>query len=165
MTLFDYRQRTFFTGTHLIGLLVIGAGLLTFVLPFLLTEHGLQTRDIAIGLSALCIGALLTTAYSGCFLDLPGHRYKEYYSICWLRFGRWETMPAISQLRLLSHQYLQSNTANGISPTLSGKVTDYKLFVYVAHEERPYLTFTYTNQDKAETAAGQLAAASGVALH
>jgi hypothetical protein len=59
-------------------------------------------------------------------------------------------------VKVISNSYVITNTPNGISPTFSGKVTDFKTFLY-SDASKPVFSFVYSNEDKAIKKAKKLA--------
>lgn len=64
------------------------------------------------------------------------------------KFGEWTRLPVILTVKVRSSSYMSTNTPNGISPSLSGKVTDFKTLIY-ADASKPVLSFVYSSRDKA----------------
>lgn len=120
-------------------------------------------RILAVGIGAVFLGLLIVTSYSGTLIDQTQKRFKEYYSIGGYRFGDWDTLPEIVKIKVISTSYMSTNTPNGVSPTLSGKVTDYKTLVY-SEAPKPILSFEYSNGNKAVKQAKQLATDLNVEL-
>ncbi len=115
-----------------------------------------MAKILGIGVGAIIIGILIVTSYSGSIIDITKGRFKEYTSIAGYKFGEWSTLPEISKITLISTSYTATNTPNGISPTLSGKVTDFKTLLY-SDSAKPILSFTYTSKVKASRDAKSLA--------
>lgn len=80
------------------------------------------------------------------------------------KFGRWEALPAISSIKVVSNTSRIINEANGVSPTMSGDVTDHTVFAYALDAGIPYFSFSFSKEQEATDAANQLAKAFGVEL-
>ncbi|MEM6643359.1 MAG: hypothetical protein AAF616_10290 [Bacteroidota bacterium] len=160
---FTFRNRNLTSGPHLLGLLLFLAGLLALASPLFLESASSTAKIFAVGGGAIFIGILIITSHSGTFLDFTEQRFKEYFSVFGYHFGEWNQLPQIKKVRLFSHSYISRNIPNGVSPTLSAKVTDYKLLLFT-NEETAFLTFSYSKKGKAEKAAETLAARLGAAL-
>jgi len=59
-------------------------------------------------------------------------------------------------MNLISTTYTRTNVPKGISPTFSGKVTDYKT-ILSSNGDNPVLTFAYSKKKKAIKQATRLA--------
>lgn len=75
------------------------------------------------------IGMFLISIYSGTLIDFQKHRFREYQSIFWFKLGQWQKLPKIEHAELILHSFRSRNTPNGITPTLSGLVTIYKVIL------------------------------------
>lgn len=115
-----------------------------------------MVKILGIGVGAIIIGLLIVTSFSGTIIDFTHGRFREYTSIGGLKFGDWSSIPVISKIVLISASYTATNTPNGISPTLSGKVTDFKTLLYSDSAKR-VISFTYTSKEKASRDAKSLA--------
>lgn len=115
-------------------------------------------RVWVVGMGAITLGLLVLSSYSGVMIDIAQKRFKEYWSVAGYSFGKWIALPEISNVKVFSTTYLSSNIANGISPTLSGKVTDFKTLLY-SKSSNPVLSFEYTHMDKAVKDAKRLSTA------
>ncbi|GGF26781.1 hypothetical protein GCM10011339_13630 [Echinicola rosea] len=114
-------------------------------------------RVFAVGTGAIIVGLLIITSFSGTLIDFTQNRFKEYQSVVGYKFGEWTTLPEIIKVKVISNSYISSNTPNGISPTLSGKVTKFKTLVY-SNSSKPILSFEYSTMNKAVKHAKRLAA-------
>ncbi|QCK15590.1 hypothetical protein [Mangrovivirga cuniculi] len=153
---FDFKKRNLSSGPHLLGLLLVVAGIFVLVSPSFL-ESGSSTETIlAVGIGTLFIGLLIISSYGGIVIDLSQKRFKEYLSIGGYKFGEWTELPEILKIKVISNSYINSNTPNGISPTFSGKVTDFKTLIY-SNSSKPVFSFKYSNADDAVKNARHLA--------
>lgn len=78
------------------------------------------------GLTAGLIGLILISLSSGILLDFGGNRIKHFQNVGWMKFGDWEEIPKVQEIELIHHSYQTKNIPNGITPTMSGKMTMYK---------------------------------------
>jgi hypothetical protein len=157
MNHFNFKNRNLSSGPHLLGILLIIAGLFALISPaFLKSAYSLE-RVLAVGIGALIVGIIIISSYDGTLIDFTRKRFKEYFSIGGYKFGKWLALPDILKIKVISTSYLSSNTPNGISPTLSGKVTDYKTVIY-SNSSIPVFSFKYSTLDNAVTHARRLAA-------
>ncbi|MFA0962155.1 hypothetical protein AB9P05_10130 [Roseivirga sp. BDSF3-8] len=157
MANFNFKKRSLGSGPHLLGILLILAGLFALASPLFLKSDSSLEKVLAVGIGAVVIGLFIVSLYSGTLIDFTHNRFKEYQSIGGYRFGEWVALPDISCVKVISRSYKSTNTPNGISPTLSGRVTDFKTLIYSDSSE-PVLSFEYANKDKAVKHAKQLAA-------
>ena len=153
----NFSNRKLLSGPHLVGTLLIMAGLFALVSPALFVSGSSLERTLAVGIGAILVGLLIISTYHGTLIDFTQHRFKEYQSVVGFKFGEWTTLPEISTVKVISTSYLSSNTPNGISPTLSGKVTEFNLRIY-SKSSVPVLSFVSSNEDQAIKYARELAA-------
>ena len=135
---------------------MIVAGVFALASPTFLASTSSMERIIAVGLGAILIGLFITFSYSGTLIDFPQNRFNEYTSFGGYKSGEWESLPAIVKVKAVQKSYISTNTPNGVSPTLSGKVTDYIVLLY-ADAAKPLFSFEYSKKAKAEKEARQLA--------
>lgn len=135
---------------------MIIAGLFALVSPLFFETESSPERIAGVGGAALTIGFVIVSSYGGTLVDFAEKRFKEYLSIGGCKFGEWTTLPVILTVEVNSISYVSTNTPNGISPTLSGKVTDYNLVMY-SNASKPVLSFVYSKRDKAVEYAKRLA--------
>ncbi len=156
MKKFNYKKRNPFSGPHLLGVLLILAGVFALVSPYIVTSGSSIERILAMGIGAIVIGLLIVSSYSGVIMDFEEKRSKEYSSICGFKIGEWSSLPEIVTVKVIAKSYISSNTPNGVSPTLSGRVTDYKVLLY-PDQSKPIFSFDYSKQKKAESIGKKLA--------
>ncbi|MDW3192925.1 MAG: hypothetical protein R8G66_11190 [Cytophagales bacterium] len=160
---FNYKNRSLTSGPHLIGALFILAGLFALASPYIFNMVVSTERVMAVGIGATLFGLLIVTSYSGVLIDYSQKRYKEYTSVAGYKFGEWEVLPTVSEVQVLSISYIHTNSPNGVSPTLSGRVTDYKTLLY-ADDGQPLLSLDYTNKNQAVKQAEDLASSLNAEL-
>lgn len=114
-------------------------------------------RALGVGTGALAFGFIIVTSYGGILIDFSGNRFKEYVSIGGYKTGEWTTLPVIVTVKVISTSYKSTNTPNGISKSLSGKVTDFTTLIY-ANTSSPVLSFVCSDRNKAVRQAKYLAA-------
>jgi hypothetical protein len=96
-------------------------------------------------------------------IDFSSRRFKEYRSVSGVKSGEWLPLPCILTVKVTENSYLSTNTPNGISPTLSGKVTVFKMLVY-SDDTETMLSFEYASRKKALRDARRLASGLGADL-
>lgn len=153
---FNYKRRNLTSGPHLIGLLLTLAGLFALLSPTFLTVGVSTERILVVGIGTMVLGLLIVSSYSGVCIDYTKKRFQEYTSVLGCKFGEWEDLPDIKEVKAISISYMSSNTPNGISPTLSGRVTDYKILMY-SNDAQTVLSFEYTKKNQVEDYARELA--------
>jgi hypothetical protein len=157
MNSFKYKNRNLLSGPHFVGSLFIIAGLFALVSPaFFNIEISLE-RVIGVGVGALIFGLLIVASYSGTLLDFSNSRFKQYVTIFGYKTGEWTKLPNIIKVKVISSSKLMTNKPNGLSPTFSGKVTDFKVQLY-SNASKPILSFVYSKQDRSVKDAEILAA-------
>lgn len=156
MNSLNFRNRNLISGPHLLGTLLISAGLFALVSPTFLESGSSMERVLAVGIGAIIVGLLIITSYGGTMIDFTQNRFKEYQSVVGYKFGEWNTLPEIIKVKVISNSYISSNTPNGISPTFSGKVTEFKILIY-SKPSVPVLSLVSSYEDKAVKYAKDLA--------
>ena len=153
---FNFKKRNLFSGPHLLGSLLIMAGLFALVSPLFFKSESSTERILSVGAGAIILGLVIVSSYGGTLIDFTEKRFKEYLSVSGYKFGEWTKLPVILTVKVNSTSYMSTNTPNGISPTLSGKVTDFKTVIY-SNASKPVLSFVYSNRDEAVKHAKRLA--------
>jgi hypothetical protein len=156
MTNFNFKRRNLFSGPHLLGMLLLLAGIFAIVSPAFLKSGSSLERILAVGIGTIIIGLFIVSSYSGTLFDFTQKRFKEYVSIGGYKSGEWTTLPDILKIKVISASHLRSNIPNGISPTLSVKVTDFTLLMY-SNSQKPIFLFKYSSRNKAVKEAKRLA--------
>ncbi|GAB5528149.1 MAG: hypothetical protein Roseis2KO_60210 [Roseivirga sp.] len=147
MDIYHHKKRALFSGPHLLGMLFILAGAFSLISPYII-ENTEADRSLYIGIGGISFGLMVVSAYGGTLIDFKKRRVKQYSSFLGYKFGNWAELPEIASVRLVTDRYEATNIANGISPTLSGEVTDYVVFLCNPAGE-PELTMVYTREEKA----------------
>ena len=132
-------------GPHLLGLLLVPIGLFFLIAP----TFNSAFDTLGIGIGAIVLGIIILSTYGGVMISFNDRKIKEYYSYCGYKNGEWLPLPEQISIHLISYTYKSTNTANGISPTFSGKVTEYRTSLYEADSEEPVVSFRYTNKEQA----------------
>jgi hypothetical protein len=156
MNNFNFKRRNLVSGPHLLGSLLIIAGLFALLSLLFFKNESSMERVLGVGAGALILGLVIVSSYAGTLIDFTDKRFKEYLSIGGYKFGKWKTLPVNLKVKVFSTTYKSTNTPNGISPTLSGKVTDFKTLIY-SNASKPVLSFVYSNREKAIKHAKSLA--------
>ncbi len=156
MNNFNFKRRNLDSGPHLLGSLLIMAGLLALVSPAFFRNENSMERVIGVGVGAITLGLVIVSSYGGTLIDFTENRFKEYHSVVGYKIGEWTTLPVILTVKVISTSYRSTNTPNGISPTFSGKVTDFRTLIY-SNNSKPVLSFVYSNREKAVKHAKSLA--------
>lgn len=154
---FNHKRRSYFSGPHLAGPILIAAGIFALISPTFLESYSSLLKTSLVGTGAICLGIIVVSTYGGTLINFTKKSIKEYFSICGFKFGEWEPITNISLVKVISASHISTNTSNGISPTLSGKVTDFKILVY-SNSETPVCSFNYSKKGKAVQNAKILAA-------
>ena len=156
MNIFNYKRRKLFSGPHFIGLLLVIAGVIALLSPIFFNIENYADRALGVGIGTVVLGLFIITSYSGTMIDFAGKRFKEYTTMAGFKYGDWKNLPLIKEVKVNSKSYVSTNTPNGISPTLSLKVTDFKVLLY-ANTSKLRFSFVYSDQKKAVKYANQLA--------
>jgi hypothetical protein len=153
---FNFKKRNLVSGPHILGPLLIVAGLVALVSTVIFKNEDTLTKTLFVGGGAIVLGVLIINSYEGTLIDLGNKRIKTYYSIAGYKLGDWTALPDISLVKVISTSYVRTNVPNGISPTFSGKVTDFKILLF-SDEDSPVLAFVYSKKKKAVKQATKLA--------
>lgn len=156
MSKFNYKNRNLISGIHLLGTLLLLAGLFAWASPLFLSSSRSLTTVYGVGTGSCLIGLLILFTYSGTAIDFTEKRFQEYISIMGFKLGTWQELPPINMVKVVSRTTLRKNTPNGISPTLSGNVTDHSILLYTDSSQAVF-SFSYSNQSKATQQARYLA--------
>lgn len=153
---FNFKKRNLVSGPHILGPLLIVAGLVALVSAVIFKNDVTLVRTLLVGGGAIVLGLLIINSYDGTLIDLRNKRIKTYNSIAGYKLGDWTALPDISLVKVISTSYVRTNVPNGISPTFSGKVTDFKILLY-SDDTKPTLAFVYSKKKKAVKQATKLA--------
>lgn len=145
---YNYKKRNLLTGPQLLVPIFIIVGLLALLSPFVFAKEQSIERVIVVGVGAIILGLLINASYGGTLIDFTGRKYKAYFSLVGYKIGEWTPLPEIVTVRVMSTTYVRHNISNGISPTLSGTVTDFRVLLYSSGSQ-PVLMFVYSKKGKA----------------
>ena len=157
MKYFDFKRRDLWSGYHLLGTLLIFAGVVVILSPLVLASQSSLEKLLIVGSISVVIGLIITFTYDGTVINFAENSVKVYQSISGFKTGNWTKLQAISTVKVISRSYFTTNTPNGISKTLSGKITEFRILL-LSENMTPVLTFRYKNQKLAINNARQLAA-------
>ena len=157
MKYYNFKRRHLFSGPHLLGFLFIAVGIFAIISPAIIKSDSSLNRSFYVGATAIILGSMIVLTYSGTVIDFNKKRVKEYLSVFGYQFGEWTNLPNIIKIAVITVNYKATNTPNGISPTWSGNVTDYKVFLY-SKKSTPILSFIFSNKERAVKAAKLLSA-------
>ena len=160
---YNFKKRDLFSGPHLLGWILIAAGLFALISPAVLESDSSFEKILMVGTGAIAIGLVIVSSYHGILIDFTGNRSKEYFSLCGYKFGEWVELPKIVKVKLTSVQYRVTNTPNGISPTLSGNITDHRVLLY-ADKPAPVHSFIFAREERARREANHLASGFNTVL-
>lgn len=156
MKYFDFKKRDLWSGYHLLGTLLIFSGVFVIFSPLVLASQSSLEKLLVVGVASVIIGLVITFTYDGTLIDFEENSVKEYQSISGYKSGRRTKLPVISTIKVISRSYFSTNTPNGISRTLSGKITEFRILL-LSENQTPVLTFRYRNQKVAVDTARKLA--------
>ncbi len=148
MNTFHFKRRNLISGPHLLGSLLIMAGLVVLISSIFFSIEKPLERVFAVGGGSILLGLVIVSSYGGTLIDFSGRRFKDYFSICGFKVGDWAALPDILTVEVISTHKRSSNTPNGISPTLSGSVIEFQTMLY-SNASLPLRSFVYINRDKA----------------
>lgn len=142
----NYKRGNLFTGPRFLGLLFLLAGVALLVIPSFIEDLEVTSRTLWIGISTIVFGLFVISTQSGTFISFDELRLKEYTLIFGFKVGEWVNISDVSHLRLAEESYTSSNTPNGISPTLSHKVTKHNILMYDT-DQRLIHSIEYNEKD------------------
>lgn len=145
---FHYINRK--NGIQKLGGILILTGLIVVTIPFFVDVETAFSKVLLVSGVPLTLGLIIISTYGGVLLDFEAHKLKKYHSIFWIKWGEWQSLPEIENAELIHHTYRETNTPNGISPTLSREVTVYKCVLVVNREK--FMVFDYSREKDAITA-------------
>lgn len=148
MRYFHYINRK--SGLQKLGGILILTGLIVFIIPFFVDVETAFSKVLLVSGIPSVLGVIIISTYGGIIIDFEAHKLKKYHSIFWIKRGKRQSLPEIENAELIHHTYIETNTPNGISPTLSGEVTVYKCVLLVNREK--FLVFDYSREKDAVTA-------------
>ena len=74
----------------------------------ILTLTGLvPIPNLLFSIFCLVVGMVFTFGYKGAKLDMKRRRIKEYFGFFGIKFGRWETLPDLTEIVFTSSRYSQ----------------------------------------------------------
>ncbi len=147
MSVFDHTKRKRFEGSHLIGILLIAAGSIIGVLSIFIDFNAPYNNMLPLIICLLVIGLILIFTFSGLEIDFTRNVLREYFSFCGIKLGKWTPVPPIRKIKLKSSSQKIVNVKNGISPTMSGTVREYRIVLY-ANQATPFLSFSYSKKEE-----------------
>jgi hypothetical protein len=162
MTDFNHKERSIWKGRHLLGTLFVFAGIFAISSPYLFQVEIAIIKVFAVGGTMILLGCIFISIYQGITISFRENRIRKYESFLGFKIGEWEKMPNILEIRLSSSTYSATNTPNGISPTISGKATEY--VVHLNDDNRTFLKIIFDKEKNALTAAKRLSQGFGVEL-
>lgn len=145
---YDFKRRSLLSGPQLLGLLFIAVGLFAIVSPAIFKSESSLERSLYVGAGAIILGSLIVSSYGGTVIDFNKKKVKDYFSVLGYRFGEWTALPNIERIAVISFNYKATNTPNGISPTWSGTVIDYRVLLY-SENPTPIISFVFSNKERA----------------
>ncbi len=134
-------------GLRLLGGFLLLIGLIALGTPVFLEVDTPFSKFLMASAVPLVFGLFLISTYSGTLIDFGAKKSKAYQSVLWIKFGEWQNLPKIENAELIHYTYLERNTPNGISPTLSREITVYKCVLLA--EGRKFLVFDYPKESQA----------------
>lgn len=149
MQLYNYRQRNLKTGIHLLGAILLLAGVIVLIISlFIEAEDDLQ-KPLWVGISAFLAGLIIINIYEGTSIDLENKKVKDYVSLFGFKSGTWRNLPPLKTIKLVPIEQKTTNTPNGVSPTLSFIKSSYQIILFFS-SENPIYTFSYNNKAEAQ---------------
>ena len=151
------------TGLRLMGMVLLVGGLVSIFLPYFIDIAGESGKSLWTGLAFGLIGFFMAGASNGNEVDLTQKKHRHYKYFWGYKWGEWSDIPELDGIYYLKHSYEEDRTPNGISPTVSGRVTDHHVLGLI-DEDTLVFSLKYYRAEKAQQAADQLSKALNVPL-
>lgn len=155
MQVFHHKEYRLFSGPHLLGVIFTLAGTASILSPLFVQEEYFGGRTTYTGLAFLILGVVVLSKFSGYSIDFTGKKFRRFQSILGFRYGDWNPLPKVSKVEVRTVSYEQTNTPNGVSPTLSGEVKEHHV-ILLDREGEPILNLTHKTKKQAEHGAKHL---------
>lgn len=158
MTIYNHTHTHWLSGTRLLGLLFLLAGIFSLLGPDLIDGLEESSRSSWTGAAFVSFGLIVMNTYKGTLIDLNNKRFKTYSALAGLRRGTWQELPELSEVIVASITSERTNLPNGISPTLSGNTTAHFLLLMTGSAQA-VLSLQFEKAPKAQQAAGLISEA------
>jgi len=136
--------------------ILIFAGVFVLLSPkFVVSQTSLEELLI-VGATSVIIGLIIASTNGGTLIDFIENKVKKYHSISGHKIDNWTKLPVISTVSVISISYFSTNIPNGISPTFSGTITEFRILL-LSENLTPVFTFKYKSKNLAVNVAKQLA--------
>lgn len=151
MQYFNHKSRNDGTkGPRILGQILLASGVIVILIPFLADLDTEPLKIALVGGGAILIGIILSSLKSGTLFDFKCRKFKEYQRILWFESGEWKQLPEIDHVEMIHHTFRTSFIPNGITPTMNGLVTIYKI-VLLANGAK-FLVLDYSQEKEAVAA-------------
>ncbi len=84
---FDSKRRNLTSGPHLLGVLLMAAGLFALASPMFLVSESAWEKILGVGAGAILLGLFIWLSYGGTRIDLTEKKMQDYLSVGGYRFG------------------------------------------------------------------------------
>ncbi|MBD1395664.1 hypothetical protein H9Q13_00670 [Pontibacter sp. JH31] len=148
MKYYNFRSRSLFSGPHLLGVLFIAAGIVAIAGNAIFEGDSSLEKSIYIGVAAILLGITIVSSYNGTKIEFTENRVRDYISILGYQFGEWKDLPNVKRIAVMPVKHRTTHTPNGISPTWSGTVHAYKVFLY-SDNPTPVYSFLFSDRENA----------------
>ncbi len=141
---------------HLLGAILIFTGVFVLLSPMFLVIQTSLEKLLIVGATSVIIGLIIASTYGGTLIDFIENKVRKYHSISGYKIDNWTKSPVISTFSVISISYFSTDIPNGISPTFSGTITEFRILL-LSENLTPVLTFKYKSKNLAVNVAKQLA--------
>lgn len=156
MSQFNYKSRQLLKGQHLIGTLLVLAGVANMVIPLFVESDLTQNQSLLIGAVVIIVGLGIVFTYDGILIDFEQRRVKDYASLCGFKKGEWRALPSTLGIEVMVKEEQSTNTANGISPTLSTLTVTYEVILKNTATQKAETVLSYSKEKQAQQIASVL---------
>ena len=151
------------SGHRILGLIFMAAGIFSILMPLFMEAPLSDNRSSWIGIVFILFGLPISTSFGGTEVNTSTRQFRSYRALLGIRWGNWQPLPAMDGLYTISLTGEIDYLPNGITPTLSGKVTDYYVMA-VSADLKPLFYLSYPTEAQARKVAQELATGLGVPL-
>ena len=94
--------------------LIFGGGMMILIGAVVLVIESI------LGILILLVGVCIVFLHYGLLIDFKENKYKEYWGLMGLKFGKWQNLPPIAYISLTKSRYSQQIGLRAANTTLKG---------------------------------------------
>ena len=132
------------------------AGICNALIPFFFESDLTQNQSIMIGSVVFVVGAAIVLTFDGTLIDYKKRQVKQYASLFGIKKGEWTPLPKQLAIEVLTKEEQSTNTANGISPTLSTLTITYEVILKDSSTQKVDTVLSFQKEKQAQEVAALL---------